>query len=193
MINALYEPFPDSVMIGSKNCRVVTDFREWLRFADMLGDKDIPQKEKLLFMLNWLYDPPDTVTDELVTSLCGFYRAEGLENVRYDTENDESSDTVHRPPVLDWKYDAKYIIGDFLRFYSIDLLTAEMHWWRFRILFSALPDDSQMMKRIAYRGADIGLIQNESERKRVMRMQQLFALPFELDDEDIGAVFGGTM
>lgn len=193
MINALYEPFPDTVLISGKNCRVVTDFREWLRFADMLGDREIPQKDKLLFMLNWLYEPPDTVNDELVTALCGFYRADGLEPDRHEDEGDEGSETVPRPPVLDWKYDAKYIIGDFLRFYRIDLLNAEMHWWRFRILFSALPDDSQMMKRIAYRGADIGQIKNESERRRILRMQRLFALPFEMDDEDIGAVFGGTM
>lgn len=193
MINALYEPFPDTVFIGGKSCRVVTDFREWLKFADMLADKEIPHKEKLLFMPNWLYDPPGTITDELVTALCGFYRADALEPDRHEDEEDEEGDEVPRPPVLDWKYDAKYIIGDFIRFYNIDLLTAEMHWWRFRILFSALPDDSQMMKRIAYRGADIGQIKNESERKRIQRMQRLFALPFEMDDEEIGAVFGGTM
>ena len=109
----------------------------------------------------------------------------------YDDEPQE--DSVTAPPVLNWKIDATFIIGDFLHYYGIDLLTAEMHWWRFRILFSALPEDSQMMKRIAYRGADLGQIQNESERKRIMKMKQLYALPFELDDEAIGAVFGGTM
>ncbi len=193
MINVLYEQFPDSVVIGGREYRVLTDFRDWLRFADMLEDKEIPDSEKLLMMTYWLEEPPEIVNNELVTALCGFYRAEALEPDRAARETDPEEDMVSAPPVLNWKIDARYIIGDFLRFYGIDLLTAEMHWWRFRLLFSALPDDSQMMKRIAYRGADPGQIRNEAERKRIMRMKQLFALPYELDDDDIGAVFGGGM
>lgn len=190
MINALYEHFPDSVTINGKEYAVVTDFRDWLRFADMLEDKNIPDREKLFMMANWLEDAPDVISKEVVTALCGFYRADGLEQ-DIPENRDADTDEIRRPPVISWKIDAKYIIGDFLRYYGTDLLTAEMHWWKFRTLLSALPDESQMMKRIAYRSADLSLIKNEAERKRIMRMQQIYALPFELDDEDIGAVFAG--
>ena len=194
MINALYEPFPESIFVDGTEYPIITDFREWFRFADMAADTELSNRDKLLMMTQWLLEPPEQITSELVTALCDFYRAKALEREMPEYEGDEDEEyTSAALPVLSWKIDAPYIIGDFQRYYGIDLLTAEMHWWRFRILFSALPDDSQMMKRIGYRSVDIGQVKSESERKRIMKMKQLYALPFELDEDDIGAVFGGAM
>lgn len=194
MINALYEPFPESIFVDGTEYPIITDFREWFRFADMAVDTELSKRDKLLMMTQWLLEPPEQITSELVTELCDFYRAKALEREMPEYEGDEDEEyTSAALPVLSWKIDAPYIIGDFQRYYGIDLLTAEMHWWRFRILFSALPDDSQMMKRIGYRSVDIGQVKSESERKRIMKMKQLYALPFELDEDDIGAVFGGAM
>lgn len=194
MINALYEPFPDSIYANGIEYPIITDFREWFRFADMVEDDEISKRDKLYLMMTWLLKPPERITDELIYAILDFYRARELERELPESSDDEDNDTPPPSvPVLNWKIDAPFIIGDFLRYYGIDLLTAEMHWWRFRILFSALPDDSQMMKRIGYRSVDIGQIKSESERKRIMKMKQLYALPFEMDDEAIGAVFGGAM
>ena len=194
MINALYEPFPDSIYANGIEYPIITDFREWFRFADMVEDDEISKRDKLYLMMTWLLKPPERITDELIYAILDFYRARELERELPESSDDEDNDTPPPSvPVLNWKIDAPFIIGDFLRYYGIDLLTAEMHWWRFRILFSALPDDSQMMKRIGYRSVDIGQIKSESERKRIMKMKQLYALPFELDEDDIGAVFGGAM
>lgn len=194
MINALYEPFPESIFVDGTEYPIITDFREWFRFADMAADTELSNRDKLLMMTQWLLEPPEQITSELVTALCDFYRAKALEREMPEYKDDEDEEyTSAALPVLSWKIDAPYIIGDFQRYYGIDLLTAEMHWWRFRILFSALPDDSQMMKRIGYRSVDIGQVKSESERKRIMKMKQLYALPFELDEDDIGAVFGGAM
>lgn len=189
MINAFYEPFPTKIQADGREYSIITDFREWFRFADMIAEKDIPDREKIFMMISWLNDIPEKITENLISAICGFYRAEELEFIReHDEENRE--DDVQSPPVLDWKIDASAIIGDFQHYYNIDLLTAEMHWWRFKILLSALPDDSQIMKRIAYRSADTGKIKNENERKRIMRMKQIYALPFEMEDDAIGAAFG---
>ena len=194
MINALYEPFPDSIYVNGIEYSIITDFREWFRFADMVADTELSNRDKLLMMTQWLLEPPDRITSELVTALCDFYKAKALEHEMPEYEDDENDEyTPAVLPVLSWKIDAPFIIGDFLHYYHIDLLEAKMHWWRFRILFSALPDDSQMMKRIGYRSVDISQIKSESERKRIMKMKQLYALPFEMDDEAIGAVFGGAM
>lgn len=194
MINALYEPFPDSIYANGIEYPIITDFREWFRFADMVEDDEISKRDKLYLMMTWLLKPPERITDELIYAILDFYRARELERELPESSDDEDNDTPPPSvPVLNWKIDAPFIIGDFLRYYGIDLLTAEMHWWRFRILFSALPDDSQMMKRIGYRSVDIGQIKSESERRRIMKMKQLYALPFELDEDDIGAVFGGAM
>lgn len=195
MINALYEPFPESITADGIEYPIITDFREWFRFADMTADSALTDRDKLLLMTQWLLKEPERITSGLVTAICDFYRARELEYEASECERYEADDDAElpSPPVLSWKIDAPYIIGDFLRYYRIDLLTAEMHWWRFRLLLSALPEDSQMMKRIGYRSVDLGQIQNQYERKRIMRMKQLYALPFEMDEYAIGAVLGGAM
>lgn len=193
MINALYESFPESVIADGTEYPIITDFREWFRFADMIEDKQLDDSEKILLITNWLLEPPLRITNELVNAVFGFYRAKALEPEPPENEDETDDKPPPSPPVINWKIDAQYIIGDFLHCYGIDLLREDMHWWKFRILLNSLPDNSQMMKRMAYRSADIGQIQNEAERNRIMRMKQLFALPFELDDEAIRAVLGGTM
>ena len=191
MINAFYEPFPNSIKSGGTEYRIVTDFREWLKFFDMMNDKDLSNEEKIQILTEYLLDNPKKIDDELIFAVCDFYRAKDLEPEPPERDEDELSEPPPSVPVLDWKIDAPYIIGDFLRFYGIDLLTAKMHWWRFKILFSALPDNSQIMKRIGYRSIDLGQIKSDSERKRMMKLTQAYALPYTLSDEDIGAIFMG--
>lgn len=191
MLNPLYEKFPDSVRISGRKYRIITDFREWIRFADMICDKSLYPEEKLILLSAWFIDKPEVLTDEAVEALVSFYKAGQLEpDVPEDDEEPEEETVINTPPVFDWKIDARYIIGDFLRYYRIDLLTAKMHWWHFRSLLAALPDDSQCKKRMAYRSVNIGDIKDSKERNRIARIQKSIAIPFELDDEDIGAVFG---
>lgn len=195
MINALYEPFPEEIEANGITYPIVTDFREWFCFADMLADRKLSPEDKVYLLTKWLTEPPDKITSELVNAVFGFYRADGLkpDPPEYD-EDEEADEQEHskRPPVFDWKYDARFLIGDFRRYYGIDLLSVEyMHWWEFRCLFDALPDDSQCRKRIDYRSVDLSQIKNEAERKRIARIQRQIALPFELDDEDMAAIFEG--
>ena len=190
MINILYEPLPDSIQADGTEYKIVTDFREWVRFSDMMNDKELSSEEKAILLTEWLLTAPKSVTKELITAVIDFYKCKSLE---YEYSHDEESEQKQavKPPVFDWKIDGKFIIGDFRRYYGINLLDIKyMHWWEFKSLFSALPDDSQCCKRIAYRSADIGQIKNEAERKRIMRIKQAIAIPFEYDDEMIGAVFG---
>lgn len=189
MINALYEPFPETIRADGTEYSIITDFREWFRFADMLTDTDLTAEEKIVIAVQWLKAPPEQVTEELITALMSFYRAGALEPDPPEEYDEDRSEGPRRPPVLSWKYDAKYILGDFRRFYGIDLLTTEMHWWEFRCLMAALPDDSACQKRIAYRSADLSKIKNDAERQRIMEIQRRIAIPYEMTDDEISAVF----
>ncbi len=187
MINALYEPFPESVTADGTEYPIITDFREWIRFTDMLRDDGIEMHEKILLLANWITQPPETISQELVEAVFAFYRADEL---NYVPETSGQQDSVKRPPAFDWKIDAQYIIGDFLCYYGIDLINTDyMHWWKFRALFAALPDESVMKKRIAYRCMDTTKIKDCAEKQRIMQIQAQLALPFELSDEDIGGIF----
>lgn len=192
MINALYEPFPEEIEVDGIAYPIVTDFREWFRFADMLADEELEKEEKLYLMTQWLSKAPEEITSEFVNAVFRFYRANALKPDPLESDDEEETEQPKRPPVFDWKYDAAFIIGDFRRYYGIDLLSVEyMHWWEFRCLFDALPDNSQCQMRIGYRSADLSQIENEAERKRIARIQQRIALPFEMDENDIAAIFEG--
>lgn len=186
MINILYEPFPNSIIADGKEYEILTDFREWLRFADLQADKKIPRYYKALYMSQWLIEPPEEITEDIVDGLFAFLRADPLSP---DSESEEEKGEPPHPPWFDFTIDARWVIGDFLRFYDIDLLEVEeLHWWKFRALLYALPDDSMTMKRVAYRSTNLGAIKDNAERQRIAKIQRQIAIPFRMDDEPIGAV-----
>lgn len=189
MMNLLYEPLPESITADGEEYPIVTDFREWFRFADMIHDSDLHSEEKLLLMAEYLTEPPELITSELVRAVFDFYGAKALAPDPPDYDGEDEAEQSPQRPVFDWKYDAKYLLADFRRYYGIDLLTAEMHWWEFRSLFAALPDDSLCQKRIAYRSADLSQIKDSKRRAEIARIQQLIALPYEMTDDEISAVF----
>ena len=194
MINPLYEEFPKSIEIDGEEYGILTDFREWIRFSDMLGDNDLTDEEKLYLLINWLTDDPRKITAELVNAVFAFYRADALkpDSVENDNEDDrEEESQPKRPPIFNWKYDAKFLIGDFRRYYGINLLSANMHWWEFLCLFAALPDDSQCRKRIDIRSTDLSKIKDKERRNQIAAIQRIIALPFEMDDDDMAAIFEG--
>lgn len=192
MRNLLYEPLPETVCADGREYAVLTDFREWIRFAEMMGSKELTPTEKLMLAVQWCIPEARRMTGELFRALVGFYEAKELEPDR--PEDEDAEEAPVRPPVFDWSIDSRYVIGDFLRYYGMDLLHIEhLHWWQFRALLSALPDDSGVMKRIIYRGADLSQIRNESERRRIARIQRQLALPFDYNDEMIGAMMWDAM
>ena len=194
MINALYEPFPESITVDGKEYQILTDFREWLRFSDMMSDRSVPAEHKLRLMTEWLEEVPPVINAELIYAVLDFYKASDLEPDSTDYEDDDPPEETERPPLLDWKFDAKFIIGDFRRCYGIDLLTTEyMHWWEFRCLLAALPEDSAVQRRIAYRSVDISQIKSPSEQMRILKIQRQIAIPFEYDDDMIAAALERTM
>ena len=66
-----------------------------------------------------------------------------------------------------------------------------MHWWEFRMLFDGLSDNTEIKKRMLYRGIDLSTIKDADERKRIQRIQQEIMIPDTgPNDYDIGEAFG---
>ena len=196
MINALYEPFPESITVDGQGYQLLTDFRDWIRFADMIHDTEINEYDKVRMLTLWFKTAPSRMTAEMVDALFDFYYATDLEpDADYeDDDEDTAEDAVIKPPVFDWRIDSRYILGDFRHYYDMNLLSIEyLHWWEFRCLFAALPDDSQCQKRMAYRSIDLGSIKNDQERNRIARIQRSIAIPYENEDDMIAAAFGGLI
>lgn len=62
MINLLFDPLPKCVQVDGAHYPVVTDFRDWIAFADLILDPDISQQNKAAAAMQWYPDarPPDT-------------------------------------------------------------------------------------------------------------------------------------
>lgn len=157
----------------------------------MMSDTDLSPEEKIFLLKNWFIEPPEIFTKPLIEAVFSFYRADELEFKKpvSDDEDFGNNREIKRPPVFDWKIDSKCVIGDFQRFYGINLFDCKMHWWRFRCLFSALPDDSQVQKRISVRSRDLSKIKDRSERMRILEIQRKIAIPFEYDDDAVSEIF----
>ncbi len=194
MLNVLYEPFPDSVRADGRTYPVQTDFRVWLRLSDQLADRNLSPEQTAAALLRVFRSPVRQFPESLLDAVFAFLGAEDL--YYHDDEDPENPEELPEkippggPPLFDWKFDSRFILGDFLRFYQLDLLTVDfLHWFAFRALFDALPEDSLCMKRIAWRSADLSQIRNHDEKRRILKLKRAVAIPFTLSDEEIGAAF----
>lgn len=193
MINLLYEPLPDSVTVDGRNCPVVTDFREWIKFHDLLRDKEVPQQSKIFLLAEWFVNPPVFPTESHVKALTDFYIAKALGNQNSE-ENEEEPEQNFKPPVFDWRIDSEFLIADFRQFYQINLFSVKfLHWFEFIALFRALPEESRCQKRIYYRSVDLNQIKDKNEKKRIKKIKRSIALPYEMSDEQIGAALAAFL
>lgn len=196
MMNLFYENLPTSITVGLREVPIVTDFREIIKLMDAIKDESLTDSEKLSICLEYFMediDMDDVI--EAIESLLDFINMTATEPdpiYTEDEENDEEDDmetTVQE--TYSFSFDFPYILGGFRQAYGIDLLNIEyMHWWEFKSLFNGLPEDTEIKKRIMYRGINTSEIKNKDERQRVRRIQMAIALPAKiLSDNEIGDAF----
>lgn len=185
MINILFEKLPDTVEISGKFYEIATDFRDWIAFFDMMADENFDKKQKMLTTLQWF-------TSEIPDNISGAFNAlmkfASCSEIR---KNPEKLGNNQSTPVLSWLYDSAYILGAFRQIYNIDLIHINyMHWWEFSALFEALPEDTPIKKRMAYRQVKISDIKDRSERKRILKIKRAVAFPHKpISAEKTGEIF----
>lgn len=77
---------------------------------------------------------------------------------------------------FDYLCDAPYIVAAFQQAYGIDLTAERVHWFRFRALFAALPEDTLMAKIMGWRTMDLSEYEG-SMRAHYASLKERFALP----------------
>lgn len=183
-MNLFYEQFPETVMVHQRQIPILTDFREYIRLLDMLRDPEPTVWEKTYIIGQYFLE--DTPVDkEAIESLTEFVVMAGREKAGIGGEETSQKE------LFSFRIDYPYILSGFLRDYGIDLDTVEyLHWWKFRMLFDGLSEDTEIRQRIMYRGIDLKTVKDKDERKRIQRIQSSIALPEQaLTDYDIGNVF----
>ena len=191
--NMFYEPLPVAVELSGREYEIITDFREWIRFIDMINDKEIPPNLKVMFTLSMFPGGLSLSEVELQDLLKSFSLFLACKTEDDDTaaDSDDDNPPPRKPQILSYSVDAPYIIAGFMQDYGIDLLAVDyMHWWKFRALLDGLRDDTEIKRRMYYRSIDTSKIKNKEERKRIRRIQAEIRLPQEvMSDEEIANAF----
>lgn len=189
-MNFFYEELPDTVNVGGERIKIITDFREYIRLLDLLKDQELDYVQKFVIIQQYFLDDV-AVDEEAVSALSGFItmNLNGAEVV----EKDGCGNLQENPKknLFSYSIDYPYILSGFLRDYGIDLIDIKyMHWWKFRMLFDGLSDDTEIKQRIMYRSVDLSEIKDKEEKKRIKKIQKSIQLPSEsLTDYDIGNAF----
>lgn len=161
----LYDKPPEKLNIGGKECPINTDFRFWIRFQDSLsGDKSQKERAEALYrLITELGLPPSSAT---MDAMLQFYIGEN---------NEKPTGGNKKVVAFDLVKDSEYIFSAFKGAYGIDLTEEKMHWWKFKALFKALPEDCQMCKIMMYRTVDLKDVP-KSQKPFYKRMKERYAL-----------------
>lgn len=189
MINILYQEFPDHIEIDGRDFAVITDFREWIRFYELINS-DLSDEQKAILMLDWYVDDVPEDIEKAIKGLGHFFASYDM----YEHDEEEKTEAgASKAPAFSFSQDAEDIYTAFLQYYRIDLQEVEyMHWWKFKTLFAHLPEESEIRKKMYYRTLDASKIKNKEERARVRKIQKNIKLKVKMrpmDDFEIGDAF----
>lgn len=184
-----YEKLPTSIEVGNEVFEIVTDFREWIRFIDIIKSKELDAPQKLYYALNLLRDSERefdlTLMESILDEIIKFFKLG-------EEDSSESSTECSRETAFDFNVDFGAILSDFQREYNIDLLNIDyLHWWQFKLLFDNLSEKSEIKTKMYYRTLDVKTIKDKDERKRILKIKRKLAIhsDIELTDAYIGNAF----
>ena len=179
-MNILMDELPYTVDIAGQTIPINTDYRTGIYFEQCLADETLDDDTKLNEVLLLYFGESigplltdwETVT-EAVNAVMWFYRC-GADNTQDDSESTGSGE---EEPPFSYEHDSGYIYSAFVEAYHIDLTEKRLHWWQFRALFLALPEDVEFSKIIGYRTMEIPAKMPKEKKRFYQRMKKIHKLP----------------
>lgn len=152
---SLYQTPPEALTVGGVEYPIDTYFRVWTKFQAAMTAKgtDSEKAERLCAFMERMGLPPG---DEALEAMLDFFTAASTEKAVAGQKN--------RPTAFDFEKDSEYIYAAFMGSYGIDLTTARLHWWTFKALFKALPEDCEFCRIMRYRTVDLKSVPKEQRR-----------------------------
>ena len=193
-MNLLIDRPPETVELSGKPVPIETDFRCGMLLEQLAEEPAMGPHEKAVRALYLFYRPevletPDHFVEALDRLLWFYCCGKSQEELRAPKKRG-----VPRR-IYDYDADAGRIYAAFLQAYRIDLCRENLHWWQFRALFSALPEETEFARAVRIRAMDCAQIKDRAQRAHYRRLQALYALPDGRDEGEkaakIGALFAG--
>lgn len=158
---------PDSI----DGVPIYPDYRNMIRFEQILEDDTLTDEQKTLLAAAQLFDrlPPGGIA-RAADRLQWFY-SRGKAPDAGDKKGSQAR-------AWDLAADAGCIYAAFLQAYGIDLVRVPfLHWWAFLELLENLPEQTLMAQKMQLRTMDLSEIKDAKLRERYKKLQRQAALP----------------
>ena len=157
---------PETITVEGIKYAVDTDFRMWISFQSIMTSRagDEEKAAQVYALMERLGLP---ASEAALEAMVDFFEGASA---------DRAGAGESRTPAFDFERDSAYIYSAFLAAYEIDLTTAQLHWWKFKALFQALPDDCEICKIMRYRTVDLKDVP-KSQKQFYRQMKARYALP----------------
>lgn len=103
-MNILYEQFPEEVKVNGEYYPIVTDFREWIRFTELVEDDSVPWQIKCGLLLQWYLDQVPEDIEAAIYALGDFLMCKRM--YQDDLEDEEEEQQKNGKPVFSFSEDA---------------------------------------------------------------------------------------
>ena len=171
MIDLKKARLPGAVEVEGSLYNIQTSFKYWLRFLELLENKDVTPND---FDFMYRNSKPSNRQDGILALMQFCNPPEVLPRFR-ESEGDGK--------VVDYIIDADYIYSAFMEQYGVDLITSDMHWYKFQALFRGL-HDTKLNEIIGYRVYKHTSGKKDSYVRHMEKLRSAWELPTNIDEDD---------
>lgn len=186
---SLYFKQEDSIEIDGKIYDLNVSFDNILRLIEMLREKGISKRSKLILGIKMLFgqELPFDIHEQnqIFNEVFDMYvNQKKKEEVQYDLAGKPLPQyKKDKQNYYSLSHDAEYIYASFMQAYGIDLIEEQgkLHWFKFQALLAGLPEDTKFRQVVSIRMWKKPTKQ-DTEEKQMRELQEIYKLS---DDEEV--------
>lgn len=187
-MRSLTDKYPTTIKTPTGDWKICTDYRDWIRFSEMLKTNELTDEEKLYIASQYFLREHPCDAMEALIGLCSFYARKSYEDTKRLFRPSKKKAT--KKPSFDFEVDADCIEAGFLATYNVDLDSISyLHWHKFMGLLENLPEGTEFRHRVAARNTNLAKIKDADERARLRQYLATINIAEAPSDEDIGSLF----
>ena len=193
---------PKGVYASDTFYELNTDFRVWIEFEELFDELRENSQEAFYKAVKLCFSFPDgkvltlpkTWIDTLKVMFAFYSGKEDISDLKEkeqknnvkDDEDDADEELIDEKStqIYSYEHDAEYLYAAFLQQYGIDLTECNMHWWKFKALFTGLTSSTKMREIMEIRATDLSQIKDKERRAHMMKLQDIYALPDMRSEEE---------
>lgn len=169
-MNPLTDGLPESIEIDGAHYSIRSDFRVWVQISLLL---DSDEEADPLALLQLCYPKLPHNLEKAFEGLIWFA---GAGAVSPETKESPALPKQAAEQGFSFAEDYVSIYAGFLEAYRIDLFREQLHWWAFRFLMDALPENTLFKRIVQIRTVKITSKMSKSEREYYKKMKEIYAL-----------------